>query len=164
MTNTLRKHLAIALAITLTASVTAAQVLAHDIDDGLELGASLTVSANDPVQATVTLAPRIGFKSALVELPNAVGGAKVVCRLGALVQGQRYTCVVSGTVADDDSGLVIAISGVRAQALPGHDDLTFKSFTVPNPRFDAAAVRATKAAAAKKRGATLESRVKDAAR
>jgi len=40
-----------------------------------------------------------------------------------------------------DSGLVIALSGVRAISIPGHDDLAFKGFTVPNPKFDAASLR-----------------------
>jgi hypothetical protein len=109
----------------------------HEIDDGLEFGASLTVTSSSPVQAILTLIPTVGFKSVLVELPNAVGGPQTACRFGALVPHQRYTCAVSASVADDDSGLVIALSGVRAMALPGHDDLAFKGLTVPNPRFDA---------------------------
>ena len=112
---------------------------AHDIDDGLELGAGLIVRSSDPVQALLTLVPTVNFKSAIVELPNTTGGPQVVCRLGTMVQNQRYSCAVSGSVPDTDSGLVIAISGIRAMSIPGHDDLVYKAFTVPNPRFDVAA-------------------------
>lgn len=128
---------------------------AHDIDDGLELGASLVLKANDPVEGTLILVPKVNFKSAIVELPNASGGAQIACRLGAMVQNQRYSCAVAGSVPDTDSGLVIAISGIRATSIPGHDDLVYKAFTVPNPKFDAAAQAKKTAALAK--GATLQS-------
>ena len=144
--------------LTLCAALGETIGFAHEIDDGLEFGASLTVTSNSPVQAILTLIPTVGFKSVLVELPNAVGGPQTACRFGALVPNQRYTCAVSASVADDDSGLVIALSGVRAVALPGHDDLAFKGLTVPNPKFDVAAAREKREAAAKKRPTTLETR------
>jgi len=143
----------------LCSALSAPTTFAHNIDDGLELGASLTVTSTSPVQATLTLISKVGFKSVLVELPNVIGGPQTVCRFGALVQNQRYTCNVSGSVAHDDSGLVIALSGVRVVSIPGHDDLTFKGFTVPNPEFDAAAARAAKDLAAKRKSTTLHSSV-----
>ena len=139
----------------LCGAFSAPTTFAHDIDDGLELGASLTVTSSSPVQATLTLIPKVGFKSVLVELPNVVGGPQTACRFGALVQNQRYTCNVSGSVANDDSGLVIALSGVRAASIPGHDDLVFKGFTVPNPKFDATELRISQAEKSKR--ATLNS-------
>lgn len=152
------KRLQITL-LMLCAGLSGPTAWAHEIDDGLEFGASLTVTSSAPVQATLTLLPKVSFKSALVELPNALGGPQIACRFAALIQNQRYTCTVSGSVADDDSGMVIALSGVRAVSIPGHDDFAFKAFTVPNPKFDAAAARATNDLAAKRKSTTLRSKV-----
>jgi hypothetical protein len=143
--------------VTLAACTLGPASPAHEIDEGLELGATLAIQSASPVLATVTLVPTVAFKSAVVETPNTTGGAQIACRFGTLVLGQRYTCTVTGNVADDDSGLVIAISGVRSVAVPGHDDRAFKAFTIPNPKFDAAAVRAAKQAKMKPR-TTLDSR------
>jgi len=160
----MRHSLAMMICSTLVVCAASPKATTHEIDEGLELGASLTVSSTDPVQAVMTLKPTIAFKTAVIELPNVRGGAQVACRFGALVPGQRYVCNVTGSVADDDSGLVIAISGVRSVAVPGHDEVAFKAFTVPNPRFDAAAVQAKKEAATKKKGATLQTTPRETTR
>ena len=107
--------------------------------DGV-VAASLThLTSADPVRAIINLQPRIAFKAVTIELPNAAGGAVRACDFGSLVAGQTYRCSVSGNVADDDTGLVIAISGTRAVPVPGHDDVSYKAFTVPNPRYNALA-------------------------
>lgn len=131
---------------------------AHEIDEGLELGAAITITSNDPVQATLSLTPRIAFKAVIVELPNAAGGAVRACDFGSLVAGQTYRCSVAGKVVDDDTGLVIAISGTRAVPVAGHDDLSYKAFTVPNPRYDALAQAQRKTAQLRKRATTLDSK------
>lgn len=131
---------------------------AHEIDEGLELGATISVASADPVRATISLQPRIAFKAVTVELPNALGGAVTVCDFGSLVAGQTYRCTVTGTVTDDDTGLVIAISGTRAVPIPGHDDVSYKAFTVPNPRYNALAQAQRKTEQLRKRAATLDSK------
>ena len=145
----------------LCGAISAPTTFAHDIDDGLELGASLVVKANDPLEGTLILVPNVNFKSAIVELPNTTGGPQVVCRLGAMAKNQRYSCAVAGSVPDTDSGLVIAISGVRATSIPGHDDLVYKAFTVPNPKFNAGARQVP---SDYKKRTTLESRRGNSAR
>lgn len=131
---------------------------AHEIDEGLELGATISVASADPVRATVNLQPRIAFNGVTVELPNALGGAVAVCDFGSLIAGQTYRCTVTGAVADDDTGLVIAISGTRAIPIPGHDDLSYKAFTVPNPRYNSLAQAQRKTEQLRRRAATLESK------
>lgn len=139
-------------------SIAPQMVQAHEIDEGLELGAAIVVANADPVRATISLQPRVAFKAVTVELPNAVGGAVKACDFGNLVAGQTYRCTVTGTVADDDTGLVIAISGIRAVPVPGHDDLSYKAFTVPNPRYDSLAQAQRKTEQLRKRAATLDSK------
>ena len=68
---------------------------AHEIDEGLELGATIAVASADPVRATINLQPRIAFKAVTVELPNALGGAVKACDFGSLVAGQTYRCTVN---------------------------------------------------------------------
>ena len=131
---------------------------AHEIDEGLELGATIAVTSADPVRAIINLQPRIAFKAVTIELPNAAGGAVRACDFGSLVAGQTYRCSVSGNVADDDTGLVIAISGTRAVPVTGHDDVSYKAFTVPNPRYNALAQAQRKTEQLRKRAATLESK------
>ena len=129
---------------------------AHEIDEGLELGATIAVTSADPVRAIINLQPRIAFKAVTIELPNAAGGAVRACDFGSLVAGQTYRCSVSGNVADDDTGLVIAISGTRAVPVTGHDDVSYKAFTVPNPRYNALAQAQRKTEQLRKRATTLE--------
>ena len=131
---------------------------AHEIDEGLELGASISVASSSPVRATLSLRPRIAFKAAKVELPNAIGGAIQACNFGSLVAGQTYRCDIAGDVRDDDTGLVIAISGIRATPSPGHDDLSYKAFTVPNPRYNPLAQAQRKTEQLRKRTTTLDSK------
>jgi hypothetical protein len=131
---------------------------AHEIDEGLELGATISVANVDPVRATINLHPRVAFKAVTIELPNALGGAVKACDFGSLVAGQIYRCTVNGAVADDDTGLVIAISGTRAIPIPGHDDLSYKAFTVPNPRYNPLAQAQRKTEQLRKRAATLDSK------
>lgn len=131
---------------------------AHEIDEGLELGATISVVSVDPVRATINLQPRIAFKDVTVELPNALGGAVRACDFGSLIAGQTYRCSVSGSVADDDTGLVIAISGTRAIPVAGHDDLSYKAFTIPNPRYNALVQTQRKTEQLRKRAPTLDSK------
>ena len=131
---------------------------AHEIDEGLELGAAISVTSADPVRATISLQPRIAFRAVTIELPNAAGGAVKACDFGNLVAGQTYRCTVSGDVTDDDTGLVIAISGTRAVPVPGHDDLSYTAFTVPNPRYNTLAQAQRKTEQLRKRAATLDSK------
>ncbi|MEY3712596.1 MAG: hypothetical protein RL321_216 [Pseudomonadota bacterium] len=139
-------------------SLVAASTRAHEIDEGLELGAHIAVVSASPVRATLSLKPRIAFKTAKVELPNAIGGAIQACEFGNLVAGQTYRCDITGDVADEDTGLVIAISGIRATPIPGHDDLSYKAFTVPNPRYNALAQAQRKTEQLRKRATTLDSK------
>ncbi len=132
---------------------------AHEIGLALEFGAQLSIISRYPVQAVVTLMPKIDFKNVSVEISNSIGGPRTACRLGALVREQTYTCSVGGTVADDDTGLVIALVGEPAIAQGDHSGDLFFYFTVPNPRYDAVAVRAQRAQLAKENPVTLESSV-----
>lgn len=133
---------------------------ASEVQEGMELGAQIKMRSASPVVATIELKPSISFASVVVELTNAEGGARTVCEMGALVAGQRYSCEVTGSVADDDSGLVISVVGLKQAGSFDAGNMARKLFTVPNPRFNAAAVAAARRAAASKQPVTLRAQPK----
>lgn len=133
---------------------------ASEIQEGTELGAQIKVKSNSPVVATIELMPTISFASVIVELTNAVGGARTVCDLGALVATQNYSCEVTGSVADDDSGLVISVTGLKQAGGFEASNISRRLFTVPNPQFDAVAVAKARKEAARRQPVTLKAQSK----
>lgn len=110
--------------------------------------------------ATIKLKPTISFATVVVELTNAEGGARTVCERGALMSTQSYTCEVTGSVADNDSGLMISVTGLKQSGSLEAGNVARKLFTVPNPRFNAAAVAEARKAAARKQPVTLRAQPK----
>jgi hypothetical protein len=111
---------------------------AHELDEGLDLGASIKVISKSPVSAVVTIVPRVEFSRVTVELPNTTTGPKTSCVLGSVVAGQRYVCNVSADVSSSDTGLVVNIVGVYFKPTHGHDT-AMRSYTINNPQFSSEA-------------------------
>ena len=112
---------------------------AHPISSGEELGASVRPIAGTDIRAEVTVRPKLNFNRVTIEVgSNSIGGARIVCDLGAVVVGQIYRCDVDGDVPDDDPGLVINITGVSDSA-ELHSGIARRSFSVLNPNYDRAA-------------------------
>ena len=133
---------------------------ASEIQEGTELGAQIKVRSTLPVVATIELTPTISFASVIVELTNAVGGARTACDMGALVATQNYSCEVTGSVADDDSGLVISVTGLKQAGRFEASNMSRRLFTVPNPQFDAVAVAKARKEAARRQPVTLKAQSK----
>ena len=114
------------------------QALAHQMPDAEELGASIRVLRESPVNAIVSVKPKVSFSQIEVGLGrNAIGGPKTECVFSAIVAGQTYTCQLQGDVVATDTGLVITVSGLMRSGA-----ISNKSFTVPNPNYDRQADRA----------------------
>jgi hypothetical protein len=111
---------------------------AHELDEGIDLGASIKVISKSPVSAVVTIVPRVNFSQVTIELPNTTTGPKTSCVLGSVVARQRYTCNVSADVSNSDTGLVVNIVGVYFKPTHGHDT-AMRSYTINNPQFSAEA-------------------------
>jgi hypothetical protein len=73
--------------------------------------------------------------SVSIETPNNLNGRLVQCELGALVEGQRYECRVTGTAASSESSFAINVNA-RVVAADGHAHVSSRSLSVSNPNFD----------------------------
>ena len=114
------------------------QALAHQMPDAEELGASIRVLRDSPVNAIVSVKPKVSFSQIEIGLGrNAIGGPKTECVFSSTVVGQTYTCQVQGDVISTDTGLVIRVSGMMRSG-----SISNKSFTIPNPNYDRQADRA----------------------
>jgi len=111
-------------------------VVAQSLSDGSEIGATIRITQANPLQAMITLQPRMTFQRVIVEVPNDVTGNKLLCKLDNVVEGQSYTCAVSGLAAPDNSALVVSVTGIVGSSPKDIDWISQKKFSIPNPSYD----------------------------
>jgi hypothetical protein len=99
------------------------------------------VVSRSPLVVVVTVTPRRAVSSVSIETPNNLNGPLVQCELGALVEGQKYECRVTGAAASSESSFAINVNA-RVVGSDGHEHVSSRSLSVSNPRFDIAEFQA----------------------
>jgi hypothetical protein len=59
-----------------------------------------------------------------------------VCVFESVAPGRTHSCQLTGDVVSTDTGLVLTVSGIQSSGT-----ISFKAFTIPNPRYDRSADR-----------------------
>jgi hypothetical protein len=93
------------------------------------------VFSRSPLVVVVSVTPRQAVSSVSIETPNNVNGPLVQCELGALVEGQKYECRVTGAAASSESSFAINVNA-RVVGSDGHEHISSRSLSVSNPSFD----------------------------
>ena len=136
------------MVLSLGATISPQAALAQD--DGAEFAAKIAVKAQNPLVAVVSFSPTIAMHGVRVEVPNDAAGSKTACSFGEVIAGKAYSCQVLGQADDVTNGLVVALIGMLGS---GKDQLMVrKTFTVPNPSFNANKLRGIEGAAQMKKG------------
>ena len=104
--------------------------------DGSELGAKIRITQPNPLQAMITLQPRMTFQRVLIEVPNDISGNKLLCKLDNVVEGQSYSCAVSGLAGADNSALVVSVTGIVGSSPRDIEWIAHKKLSIPNPSYD----------------------------
>ena len=122
------------------------------MDTGEEFKAKIVVTAENPLVATVTIAPTISLTGVIVEIPNDRSGSKTVCWLGDVSAGRSYSCNLTGSADELTNGLVVSIVGAVITKGDEQRIIIRKAFTIPNPSYNAARARAIEIEEQKKSG------------
>ena len=116
-------------------------ILAQAQGDGSELGATIRVTQSNPLEAMITLQPRTTFQRVLVEVANDVAGNRSLCKIDNVVEGQSYSCAVTGLAGADTSALVVSVTGIVGSSPRDIDWISQKRFSIPNASYDREAAR-----------------------
>jgi len=112
------------------------QAVAQYQSDGSELGASISISQSNPLEAVVTIRPLVAFQRVIVEVVNGTGGSKIQCRIDNIIEQKIYSCPVSGIADSGNSALVVSVNGIFGTGSQLAGKIVQKKFSVPNPNYD----------------------------
>ncbi|MBM4231684.1 MAG: hypothetical protein FJ184_13275 [Gammaproteobacteria bacterium] len=93
------------------------------------------VVSRSPLVLVVSVTPRQAVSSVSVETPNNLNGPLVQCAFGALVEGQKYECSVTGAAASSEASFAVNVNA-RVVGSDGHEHFSSRSLSVSNPSFD----------------------------